>query len=68
MAREKLKAARQAAHMTQQQVADMLGISGRYYKAMESGERLGGVDLWDKLEDLFKIHQRELRLDTKDNP
>ena len=26
MAREKLKAARQAAHMTQQQVADMLGL------------------------------------------
>lgn len=59
--RQKLKEARQAAGMTQQQVADYLGIGLRYYKAMESGERLGGIDLWDDLEDLFNVHQRVLR-------
>lgn len=61
MAREKLKAARVAKGMTQQQVADSLGISLRHYQRMESGEITGFVELWDKLEDMFSIHQRELR-------
>ena len=71
--RETLKKARQAAGMTQQQVADKLDIGLRYYKSLESGERLGGIELWDALEDLFKIHQRKLReisvthLDREDN-
>ena len=71
--RKTLKKARQAAGMTQQQVADKLDIGLRYYKSLESGERLGGIELWDALEDLFKIHQRKLReisathLDREDN-
>ena len=59
--RKNLKEARQRAGMTQQQVADYLGIGIRYYKAIESGEKLGGIEFWDKLEDLFAIHQRKLR-------
>lgn len=64
MAREKLKAARVAKGMTQQQVADSLGISLRHYQRMESGEITGFVELWDELEDMFSIHQRELRRTT----
>lgn len=56
-----LKQARIYQGMTQQQVAEYLGISARYYKALESGERLGGIEFWDRLEDLFSIHQRVLR-------
>ena len=59
--RENLKEARQAVGMTQQQVADEIGINLRYYKAIESGERLGSIAIWDSLEDLFEIHQRVLR-------
>lgn len=59
--REKLKAARKAAGLTQQQMAERLGVHERYYKALESGERLGSITLWDELEDLFGIHQRVLR-------
>ena len=59
--RKNLKEARQAAGFTQQQMADKLGIHERYYKALESGERLGGIDLWDKLEDITGVHQRTLR-------
>lgn len=33
--RENLKAARRAAHMTQQAMADKLGIHERYYKEIE---------------------------------
>ena len=59
--RENLRRARKAKGLTQQAMADKLGIHERYYKALESGERLGGIDLWDRLEDLLSINQRVLR-------
>lgn len=61
MAREALKAARRAAGMTQQAVADRLGISLRYYQSLEAGDRTGDFAIWDELEDTFSIHQRVLR-------
>ena len=63
--RENLKAARTAKGMTQQQVAEHLGISLRHYQRMDSGEIIGFVELWDDLEDLFSIHQRKLREDDR---
>jgi len=59
--RENLKKARQKAGMTQQQMADYLHIGLRHYKKIENGETLGSIPIWDKLEDLFNIHQRKLR-------
>lgn len=59
--RETLKAARKAEGMTQQQVADHLGISLRYYRHIEAGDRTGDFEIWDALEDLFSVHQRVLR-------
>lgn len=59
--RAKLKEARRAAGLTQQQMADALRIDIRYYKAIESGERLGGIPIWDKLEDITGVYQRILR-------
>ncbi len=59
--RANLKEARKAAGMTQQQVADKVLIHLRYYKAIESGERLGGIEIWDALEDLLGVNQRVLR-------
>ncbi len=61
MPRNNLKEARQKAGMTQKQVAEYLKISERYYKQIESGQRTGDFTLWDMLEDLFAIHQRQLR-------
>lgn len=67
--RPNLKQARLDKGMTQQQVADHLGISLRHYQRMESGEIIGFVELWDDLEDLFSIHQRVLRQqDQSDSP
>lgn len=69
--RENLKNARKAAGMTQKQVAEHLGITLTAYQYMECGERVGRVELWDTLENLFKIHQRVLRenhLGKQDNP
>ena len=61
MARENLKQARNDKGMTQQQVAGHLGISLRYYQKLEAGNRTGDFEIWDKLEDLFDVHQRKLR-------
>ena len=61
MARENLKRARNGAGMTQQQVADALGISLRYYQNIEAGDRTGDFEIWDQLEDMFGVHQRKLR-------
>lgn len=68
--RANLKNARQKAGMTQQQTADELHICLRHYKYIESGQILGSINIWDKLEDMFNINQRVLREihhDTKDN-
>ena len=59
--RKNLKTARVAVGMTQQQMADKLGVSLRHYKYMESGKIVGNVELWDTLEDITGIHQRKLR-------
>ena len=59
--RANLKNARQKAGMTQQQVADELGISLNYYQKIESGDRTGDFAIWDMLEDITGIHQRILR-------
>ena len=47
--------------MTQKQVAECLNVSERHYKYMEAGTITGNVELWDRLEDLFKVNQRVLR-------
>lgn len=59
--RANLKNARQKAGMTQQQMADELGISLNYYQKIESGDRTGDFVIWDTLEDITGIHQRILR-------
>ena len=59
--RANLKNARQKAGITQQQVADRLGVSLRYYQNIERGDRTGDFAIWDTLEDITGIHQRVLR-------
>lgn len=59
--RERLRRERTSCGMTQQEVADALGISLRYYQNIEAGTRTGNFEIWDALEDLFSVHQRELR-------
>lgn len=59
--RENLRKARKEKGLTQQAVADHLGISLVYYQKIEQGTRTGDFDIWDSLEDLFSVHQRKLR-------
>ena len=60
--RKNLKEARQKVGLTQQLVADNLGISLVYYQKIEAGSRTGDFEIWDNLEDLFNVHQRNLRV------
>lgn len=66
--RKNLKEARHKAGMTQQQMADYLHISGRYYKQIEAGNRTGDFSIWDSLEDLLGVHQRKLREISESRP
>lgn len=59
--RTNLQNARKEKGLTQQAVADKLGISLRHYQRIENGASFGAFDIWDKLEDMFSIHQRTLR-------
>lgn len=61
MAREVLKNARIKLGLTQQQMADKLGICLRYYQNIEAGERDGDFRIWDNLEEITGVHQRILR-------
>ncbi len=65
--RKNLQNARKEKGLTQQQVADQLGISLRYYQNIEAGDRTGDFAIWDNLEDMLKIHQRILREFAKKN-
>lgn len=61
MRRERLRAERMARGMTQQRVADAVGVGLRYYQSIEQGARNGSFEVWDGLEDLFGVSQRVLR-------
>lgn len=47
--RENLRKARKAVGLTQQAMADKLGISLRYYQQIEAGDRTGDFTLWHNL-------------------
>jgi transcriptional regulator with XRE-family HTH domain len=64
--RQTLKNTRNATDKTQKEIASAIGISLRMYQDIESGRREGKGHIWDKLQDLFGIDQKELRaLQTK---
>jgi len=59
--RERLRAARKAAGLTQQALADKLGLTLNHYQKIEYEKLKGSFEVWDALEDLLGVHQRILR-------
>ncbi len=59
--RKNLQQARQKAGMTQKDVAEYLRISETHYQKIEYGNIIGKITMWDMLEDLFNVPQRNLR-------
>ncbi len=66
--RENLRAARKAAGLTQQALADKLGLTLRHYQKIEYEEVKGSFEVWDALEDLLGVHQRILRASSSNHP
>jgi DNA-binding XRE family transcriptional regulator len=61
--RQLLKNARMGSGMTQRETATAIGVSERTYQRIEAGTREGKARVWDKLETLFGLPQRQLRGD-----
>lgn len=66
--RKNLQAARKAAGLTQQAMADKLGLTLRHYQKIEYEEINGSFEVWDALEDLLGVHQRILRASPDIHP
>ena len=66
--RENLKQACKAAGLTQQQMADRLGLTLRHYQKIEYEEISGSFEVWDALEDLLGVRQRILRASVNKHP
>lgn len=66
--RFRLQAARKAAGLTQQALADKLGLALRHYQKIEYEEVNGSFEVWDALEDLLGVHQRILRETASSHP
>lgn len=66
--RENLKAARKAAGLTQQALADKLGLTLGHYQKIEYAYLNGSFEVWDALEDLLGVHQRILRENVNNHP
>jgi len=63
-----LRGARNMLELTQEKMAEKVGISAIYYQKIEEGTRTGNFEIWDKLEDITGIHQRKLRENTDNRP
>jgi transcriptional regulator with XRE-family HTH domain len=63
--RQTLKQSRKKAGKTQKEVAEIIGISEIHYRTIESATREGKGYIWDRLQDLFKVDQKELRKVTE---
>ena len=66
--RENLRSARKSAGLTQQALADKLGLTLRHYQKIEYADINGSFSVWDALEDLLGGHQRILRENSNSHP
>ena len=60
MKRNKLKVLRVKHELTQQQLADKLGVSVSTYNLLEMGKRDGNKELWLDIQKLFKLEDGEV--------
>ncbi len=65
MVRIRLIEIRREKGMKQSDIAKYLNITTRQYQRIEAGQIQGKIEMWDKLEDIFGIPQRQLRNNTK---
>ena len=60
MRTEKMKILRINHHMTQSDVAEKIGVSLSLYNLIESGNRVGSIETWAKIQKLFSLSDKEM--------
>lgn len=60
MTRHNLKLLRVKHNLTQQQLADQLGVSVSTYNLVENGQRRGSQEFWLKLQNLLHLEDGEV--------
>ena len=63
----RLKAERQSRKLSQDELAEQAGLARSMISMLESGERIGSVANWNRLEAALGIYQRELRKPEPDD-
>lgn len=58
--RHNLKVLRIKHNLTQQQLADQLGVSVSTYNLIENGQRRGSQEFWLKLQNLLQLEDGEV--------
>ena len=60
MQRTNLKLFRVARKMTQQEFADKMGVARSAYSLIETGDRAGKPDFWDRLQKTYEVPDAEM--------
>ena len=60
MTRNKLKERRRSLNLTQQEVADLTGITRTYYTEIENGNRNCNIYIWLKIGEVLGIEEDNL--------
>lgn len=66
MRTEKMKILRITHNMTQSDVAEKIGISLSLYNLIENGKRVGSIETWKKIQELFSLSDKEMWSIMKD--
>jgi transcriptional regulator with XRE-family HTH domain len=56
-----LASIRKKHHMTQEQLGQLVGLRASSISMLESGQNLGKLSTWDKLEEVLGVDQKILR-------
>jgi transcriptional regulator with XRE-family HTH domain len=56
-----LTLARMGKQLSQKKLAHLVSVTPNYLSLIEQGQRLGSVELWDRLEAFLGIPQQKLR-------
>ena len=67
MRTEKMKILRITHNMTQSDVAEKIGISLSLYNLIENGKRVGSIETWKKIQELFSLSDKEMWSLMKDD-
>lgn len=60
MVRMKLKMFRISNNLSQQEIADALGVPRQTYSMVERGQRRGSISMWSKIQETFNVSDSDM--------